>query len=249
MPVGSWKCCERWCAIDSGRHDSVRPTSGCVFGCANWPNNDAAGDIGGCMFCSNERAGWSTASASIGSTWRRSWWCAGASADAGFAPRHACCCPANAQQRDLDDGFSARCFGYGPEGTDAVDRRCLHAAAAGHRGRYFAACAWSACWSGCASSADCHCGLSLITAQSSLLKRLTNGPMKTRSYCTSSRPAGPWKTAKSKASTASSARNASTNTGSSHWTMRGRRLKAGGSTTTRCAHIAHLPIERRKSSQ
>jgi hypothetical protein len=45
-----------------------------------------------------------------------------------------------------------------------------------------------------------------------------------------------WKTAILKASTASSATSASTNTGSSHWTMRGRRLKASGSTTTRYVH-------------
>jgi len=36
-----------------------------VLGCAIWPNNDAAGDSGGCTFCLNGRAGWSTASASI----------------------------------------------------------------------------------------------------------------------------------------------------------------------------------------
>lgn len=87
--VDNLKCCGRWCVIVSGRRDSVQRTSGR----ASWPNNDAVGDIGGCTFCLNGRAGWSTASASIGFTWKRSWWCAGASADAGFALRRACCWP------------------------------------------------------------------------------------------------------------------------------------------------------------
>lgn len=44
-------------------------------------------------------------------------------------------------------------------------------------------------------------------------RRWTNGPTRTMSRCISSRPGDRWKTATSKASTASSARNASTNTG------------------------------------
>ncbi len=85
----------------------------------------------------------------------------------------------------------------------------------------------------------CQYGLSLITARSSLRRLWTSGPDEnkvTLHFITPGRPNGV--RLPSKASMASSVRSASTNTGSSLWTMRGRPSKAGGSITARCARTA-----------
>ena len=56
MLVGNLKFCEPWCAIDSCRHNSVQRLSGCIFGCASWPNSGAARDtLFVISFCTPQR--------------------------------------------------------------------------------------------------------------------------------------------------------------------------------------------------
>ncbi len=61
------------------------------------------------------------------------------------------------EERDLDDGFSPGCIGLWTQGSYPVDRRCLHAGDAGHRGRYLVAGAAGGPSAGQASALNVDC--------------------------------------------------------------------------------------------